>query len=206
MTNYLFNLVNIMAKIKAVSNSVAASVETTDAGVGVLNLYTLPLETFTVNFANTVKGDKPKVILELAVPVKGIGTIQVFAPSYLSFDEQRAYLAEYFEHGMTVKGADNQPTIGADGVVDGIFFKRYEVDGPNYELVSAKAAISKMEATGLNSNVMTFGAANAKLSREQVQTATNLQRGNWSREVAKSEQRTNNFLGSIANSVSNVFK
>jgi len=191
-----------MAKIKSVSNSVAASVETTDSSVDVLNLYTLPLETFTVNFANTVKGDKPKVILELAVPVKGIGTIQVFAPSYLSFDEQRAYLAEYFEHGMTVKGAENQPTIDANGVVDGIYFKRYEVQGPNYELVSVNSAISKMEATGLNSNVMIFPAANTKLSREQINTATNLQKGNWAREVAKNEERTTGFL----NGLSNLFK
>ena len=194
-----------MAKIKAVS-SISESVNVAAPVATTCNVWTLPLEVFTVNFAKTAKQDKPKVILELAVPRQGIGTIQVFAPSYLSYDEQFAYLAEYFEHGMTINGADNQPNVDADGNVDGFYFKRYETDGPNYELISAKSAQSKMEATGLNSSVMTFGAANTKLSRAQVETATALQRGNYTKVIAGDEGRLNNFLGAIAQGVGGLFK
>lgn len=196
-----------MAKIKPVSNSVAASVADTTSVVAKANVYTFPLEKFITNYGKTEKGDKPKVIFELAQPIKGVGTIQVFAPSYLSYDQQFEYLAKVFKHGQAMIGADNQPEIDPEtGKLDGFFFKRYEVDGPNYELISVESALSILEVTGSNSNVMEFGAANARLSREQINTASNLQKGNWAREVAKSEQRTNNFLGSIANSVSNAFK
>ena len=168
------------SKLKAISVSAALETGSNAATVGVVNLYSVPRDIFTINAANSVKGDKPKVILELAIPIKGVGTIQVFAPSYLSFDDQRALLAEYFEHGITVVGSDHQPEFSADGnSVVGLFFKRYEVDGPNYEIVTEAAALSKMKATGLNSNVMEFGVANTKLTRDQIETATNLQRGNF---------------------------
>lgn len=194
-----------MAKIKAVS-SVAASVNVDAPVATTCNVWTLPLEIFTVNFAKTAKNDKPKVILELAVPRQGIGTIQVFAPSYLSYDEQFAYLAEYFEHGMTINGADNQPEVSEDGIVDGFYFKRYDIDGPNYELISAKSAASKLEATGLNSSVMTFGTANTKLTRAQVETSTALQRGNYTKVIASDEKRLNNYIGTIAQGIGGLFK
>jgi hypothetical protein len=186
------------SKLKSISAVTSASEALNVAStVGTLNLYSLPLETFVVNFANSVKGDKPKVILELAVPVKGIGTIQIFAPSYLSFDEQRAHLAEYFEHGATINGADNQPECGPDGSLEGIFFKRYEIDGPNYEVVSAASALGKMKATGLNSSVMQFGAANTKLTRAQIETATSLQRGNYAKVAVQQEGGVMGWLANV---------
>ena len=167
------------SKLKAISVTAALETASNAAMVGTTNLYTLPLEILTIYYATSVKGDKPKVIFELATPIKGVGTIQIFAPSYLTFDEQRAHLAEYFENGITVIGSENQPVFSVDGnSVEGLFFKRYEVDGPNYEIITEAAALSKMKATGLNSNVMEFGVANAKLTMEQINTCKNIQRGN----------------------------
>lgn len=190
-----------MAKLKSVTPSVAASSALeTGATIGTLNLYSLPLEIFTINFANSAKNDKPKVILELTVPVQGVGVISVFAPSYLNYDEQRAYLSEYFEHGQTINGADNQPEFSDDGnSAEGLFFKRYQMDGPNFEIVTSESAIGKMKATGLNCSVMQFGAANAKQSRAQIEAATSLTRGNYGKVAVATE-------GGIMGVLANIFK
>ena len=188
-----------MAKLKSVTVSEATSALETAGTTGTLNLYTLPLEIFTVNFSQSAKSDKPKVILELAVPVEGVGVISIFAPSYLSYDEQRSFLSEYFEHGQTINGADNQPEPDSTGSIDGLFFKRYQMDGPNFEIVSAKSAAGKMQATGLNSSVMQFGTANSKLTRAQIENATSLQRGNYAKVAVQTE-------GGILGVLANIFK
>ena len=195
------------SKLKAISVTAALETASNAAMVGTTNLYTLPLEILTIYYATSVKGDKPKVIFELATPIKGVGTIQIFAPSYLTFDEQRAHLAEYFENGITVIGSENQPVFSADGnSVEGLFFKRYEVDGPNYEIITEAAALSKMKATGLNSNVMEFGVANAKLTREQINTGKNIQRGNVGTVAVTTTGGVMGWLAAAGNAAKNALK
>lgn len=176
-------------KLKSV-NSSAAALATGAASTTVCNVHTLPLAVIETNFATSAKGDKPKVILSLAVPQQGVGSISVFAPSYMSYDEQFAFLEKYFEHGDTIDGAQNQ---------DAIYFKQYEVGGPNFEIISVEGAKKKMQVTGLNSSIMTFGTANAQQSRQQIQDATNITRGNVGKVIVANEGRLSSFLGAVAN-------
>ncbi len=175
-----------MALLKSsTAATVNSTLNTTSTGKK-SKVFTLPLETFTIDYGESVKGDQPKVILSLAEPVKGIGTIQIFAPKFrvidnkltkLSYDDQLQYLAEHFEPGKTITGAEFQ---------EGLYFKRYEVDGPNYEIIETQNAIDAMKTTNTNSSVMEFGAANTKMSRKDVETATSLSRGNYGKVAVQS--------------------
>jgi len=170
------------------SSAIAAATLNTGAAstTKTSKVFTLPLETFTIDYGESVKGDQPKVILSLAEPVKGIGTIQIFAPKFrvvggrltkLSYDDQLQYLAEHFEPGKTITGAEYQ---------EGLYFKQYEIGGPNYEIIETHNALDALETTGANSSVMVFGAANTKMSRKDTETATNMAKGNYSKVAVQS--------------------
>jgi hypothetical protein len=170
-----------MAKIS--SNTVA-----NQALVGATNttgiktaVHTLPLETVIVKHDNSIKGDRPKVTMISALRSATVGTVSIFAPNYLSFNEQRAFLMDLFEHGDSFDGSLFQPT----GSVDDLYFERYGEDSPTFEVMTVKAALKRMEITGLNSAPIEFGIPNARMSRADIQTANDLQRGNYGKVAVK---------------------
>jgi hypothetical protein len=107
----------------------------------------------------------------------------------LSYDDQLQYLAEYFEPGKTITGAEFQ---------EGLYFKSYEIGGPNYEILETHNALDTLETTGVNSSVMEFGAANTKRSRKDTETATNMSKGNYGKVAVQA--------GAVKSILSNIFK
>ena len=129
---------------------------------GTLNVYTFPTSVFTISHGRTTDGARAKVILEPAIQDSSVGTIQIFAP----FGQDEALLQE-FVAGSVIDGSKAQDL--------GYYFKLS--NGSNYQWLPEATAIALMESTGLNSSVMAFPEANKKLTREQLQTVKNINKG-----------------------------
>jgi hypothetical protein len=130
---------------------------------GTLNVYTFPTSVFIISHGRTTDGARAKVILESAIQDETVGTIQIFAP----YGQDEALLQE-FVAGSVIDGSKAQDL--------GYYFKLS--NGSNYQWLPEQTAIALMESTGLNSSVMAFPEANKKLTREQLQTAKNINLGN----------------------------
>ena len=146
------------------SAAVTASNVLSDAAsaTGSLNVYTFPTSVFTISHGRTTDGARAKVILESAIKDDSVGTIQIFAP----FGQDEAMLAEFVQ-GAVIDGSKAQDL--------GYYFKLS--NGSNYQWLSESTAKALMETTGLNSSVMAFPEANKKLTREQLQTVKNINKG-----------------------------
>ena len=184
-----------MAKISSSQEVVNATLASATNTTGLKTaVYTLPLETVIVKHDNSVKGDRPKVIIISALRSDTVGTVSIFAPSYLTFDQQRAFLMDLFEHGDSFDGSQFQPT----GSADDLYFERYGSDSPTYEVMTVKAALKRMETTSLNSAPIDFGTPNAKMTREHIGIANDLQRKNFGKAAVKS--------GGVMNALAGFFK
>jgi hypothetical protein len=146
------------------SAAVTASNVLSDAAsaTGSLNVYTFPTSVFTISHGRTNDNARAKVILEPAIQDDSVGTIQIFAP----FGQDEAMLAEFVQ-GAVIDGSKAQDL--------GYYFKLS--NGSNYQWLSESTAKALMETTGLNSSVMAFPEANKKLTREQLQTVKNINKG-----------------------------
>jgi hypothetical protein len=154
-----------MATSKLNSASAVVSNALGDAAnaTGTLNVYTFPTSVFTISHGRTTDGARAKVILEPAIQDSSVGTIQIFAP----YGQDEGLLQE-FQAGAVIDGSKAQDL--------GYYFKLS--NGSNYQWLPEATAIALMTSTGLNSSVMAFPEANKKLSREQLQTAKNINLGN----------------------------
>lgn len=146
------------------SAAVTASNVLSDAAsaTGTLNVYTFPTSVFIISHGRTNDNARAKVILEPAIKDDSVGTIQIFAP----FGQDEAMLAEFVQ-GAVIDGSKAQDL--------GYYFKLS--NGSNYQWMSEATAKALMETTGLNSSVMAFPEANKKLTREQLQTVKNINKG-----------------------------
>ena len=145
------------------SASVASNVLSDAANAtGTLNVYTFPTSVFTISHGTTTDGKRAKVILESAIQNDSVGTIQIFAP----YGQDEAMLQEFVQ-GAVIDGSKAQDL--------GYYFKHS--NGSNYQWLSESTAKALMETTGLNSSVMVFPEANKKLTREQLQTVKNINKG-----------------------------
>lgn len=146
------------------SAAVTASNVLSDASsaTGTLNVYTFPTSVFTISHGRTNDGARAKVILEPAIQNDSVGTIQIFAP----FGQDEAMLQEFVQ-GAVIDGSKAQDL--------GYYFKLS--NGSNYQWMPEATAKALMETTGLNSSVMVFPEANKKLTREQLQTVKNINKG-----------------------------
>ncbi len=132
------------------------------SNTGTLNVHTFPTCVFIISHGTTTDGKRAKVILEPAIQDERVGTIQIFAP----FGQDEALLAE-FQAGAVIDGSKAQDL--------GYYFKLS--NGSNYQWMPESTAIALMQSTGLNSSVMVFPEANKKLSRDQLQTVKNINKG-----------------------------
>jgi hypothetical protein len=146
------------------SAAVTASNVLSDAAsaTGSLNVYTFPTSVFIISHGRTNDNARAKVILEPAIQDSSVGTIQIFAP----YGQDEAMLAEFVQ-GAVIDGSKAQNL--------GYYFKLS--NGSNYQWLSESTAKALMETTGLNSSVMAFPEANKKLTREQLQTVKNINKG-----------------------------
>lgn len=145
------------------SASVASNVLSDAANTtGSLNVYTFPTSVFIISHGRTNDNARAKVILEPAIQNDSVGTIQIFAP----YGQDEALLQE-FVAGSVIDGSKAQDL--------GYYFKHS--NGSNYQWMPEQTAIALMETTGLNSSVMMFPEANKKLTREQLQTVKNINKG-----------------------------
>jgi hypothetical protein len=146
------------------SAAVTASNVLSDAAsaTGSLNVYTFPTSVFIISHGRTNDNARAKVILEPAIQDSSVGTIQIFAP----YGQDEAMLAEFVQ-GAVIDGSKAQNL--------GYYFKLS--NGSNYQWLSEQTAKALMETTGLNSSVMAFPEANKKLTREQLQTVKNINKG-----------------------------
>ena len=146
------------------SAAVTASNVLSDAAsaTGSLNVYTFPTSVFIISHGRTNDNARAKVILEPAIQDSSVGTIQIFAP----YGQDEAMLAEFVQ-GAVIDGSKAQDL--------GYYFKLS--NGSNYQWLSESTAKALMETTGLNSSVMAFPEANKKLTREQLQTVKNINKG-----------------------------
>lgn len=145
------------------SASVASNVLSDAANAtGTLNVHTFPTSVFIISHGRTNDNARAKVILESAIQNDSVGTIQIFAP----FGQDEAMLAEFVQ-GAVIDGSKAQDL--------GYYFKHS--NGSNYQWLSESTAKALMETTGLNSSVMVFPEANKKLTREQLQTVKNINKG-----------------------------
>jgi hypothetical protein len=144
----------------SIASSTLANAETTKTGN--LNVYTFPTSVFIISHGTTTDGKRAKVILESAIQDETVGTIQIFAP----YGQDEALLAE-FQAGAVIDGSKAQDL--------GYYFKLS--NGSNYQWLSEQTAIALMTSTGLNSSVMAFPEANKKMTREQIQTVKNINKG-----------------------------
>lgn len=178
------------------SNSKSASIVASTLGDAAnsvatqVSVYTAPLGLIVFKHDVSAKGDRPKVLINSIGPnANTVGNVSIFAPAYLSFDEQRKHLQELFEHNFSEDGANLQDV--------GLYFERYG-DGPTYEVISEKAAKQRMTVTGLNSAPIEFGTPNTKLTRDEIQTAGDLEKRNFGKAAVRS-----NKVGDI---LTNFFK